>query len=95
MLVTEVFEPQLLLLPCVGYGPEGVRLGYGGGFYDRTIASLKPRPKVVGLCYSNGFLPFLRGKPDDGSPLMRAAQIALANAILDGDVARVPFPIHF
>jgi 5,10-methenyltetrahydrofolate synthetase len=62
---TEVFEPQLLLLPCVGYGPEGVRLGYGGGFYDRTIASLKPRPKVVGLCYSNGFLPFLRGKPDD------------------------------
>lgn len=62
---TEVFEPQLLLLPCVGYGPGGVRLGYGGGFYDRTIASLTPRPKVVGLCYSNGFLPFLRGKPDD------------------------------
>jgi len=62
---TEVFDPQLLLLPCLGYGPEGVRLGYGGGFYDRTIASLKPRPKVVGLCYSNGFLPFLRSKPGD------------------------------
>lgn len=62
---TEVFEPQLLLLPCVGYGPEGVRLGYGGGFYDRTVAALKPRPKIVGLCYSNGFLPFLRGKPGD------------------------------
>ena len=34
---TEVFEPQMLLLPCVGYGPAGVRLGYGGGFYDRTV----------------------------------------------------------
>jgi 5,10-methenyltetrahydrofolate synthetase len=60
---TEVFAPQLLFLPCVGYGPEGVRLGYGGGFYERTIASLSPRPKVVGLCYSNGFLPFLRARP--------------------------------
>jgi 5-formyltetrahydrofolate cyclo-ligase len=62
---TEEFEPQLLLVPCVGYGPAGVRLGYGGGFYDRTVAFLTPRPKVVGLCYSNGFLPFLRGKSDD------------------------------
>ena len=62
---TEVFAPQLLLLPCVGYGPEGVRLGYGGGFYDRTIASLQPRPKIVGLCYSNAFLPLLRAQPGD------------------------------
>ncbi len=62
---TEVFEPELLLLPCVGYGPGGVRLGYGGGFYERTAAAIRPRPKTVGLCYSNGFLPFLRARPDD------------------------------
>ena len=62
---TEVFEPQMLLLPCVGYGPGGVRLGYGGGFYDRTVAALEPRPTIVGLCYSNGFLPMLRAKPGD------------------------------
>ncbi|RQP26603.1 5-formyltetrahydrofolate cyclo-ligase [Piscinibacter terrae] len=62
---TEVFEPQLLLVPCVGYGPAGVRLGYGGGFYDRTMATITPRPKMVGLCYSNGFLPLLRSKPGD------------------------------
>lgn len=60
---TEVFEPELLLLPCVGYGPEGVRLGYGGGFYERTVDALTPRPVVVGLCYSNGFLPMLRAQP--------------------------------
>ena len=41
---TETFEPQMVLMPCVGYGPEGVRLGYGGGFYDRTVAALTPRP---------------------------------------------------
>lgn len=62
---TEVFEPQMLLLPCVGYGPGGVRLGYGGGFYDRSVQALHPRPYTVGLCYSNGFLPMLRPGPDD------------------------------
>ena len=30
---TDAFEPQVLLVPCVGFGPEGLRLGYGGGFY--------------------------------------------------------------
>ncbi len=62
---TEVFEPQLLLLPCVGYGPAGVRLGYGGGFYDRTVMALQPQPVTVGLCYSNGFLPMLRQQAQD------------------------------
>ncbi len=62
---TEVFEPQLLLLPCVGYGPAGVRLGYGGGFYDRTVMALQPRPVTVGVCYSNGFLPMLRQDAND------------------------------
>ena len=57
--------PTLLFVPCVGYGAGGHRLGYGGGFYDRTVAALTPRPKMVGLCYSNGFLPLLRAKPGD------------------------------
>ena len=62
---TPVFRPEMLLLPCLGYGPGGVRMGYGGGFYRRTIASLSPRPLVVGLGYSGGFLPMLREGPQD------------------------------
>ena len=62
---TEIFDPQLLLLPCVGYGPAGVRFGYGGGFYDRTVQALHPRPHIAGLCYSNGFLPMLRAQAGD------------------------------
>jgi 5,10-methenyltetrahydrofolate synthetase len=60
---TPAFEPSLLLVPCVGYGPRGIRLGYGGGFYDRTLAQLSPRPFTVGLAYSHGFLPWLAGEP--------------------------------
>ncbi len=62
---TEAFHPQLLLVPCVGYGPQGLRLGYGGGFYDRTLAGLTPKPVTVGLAYSHGFLPWLQGEPHD------------------------------
>ena len=54
---TEVIVPTLLFVPCVGYGPGGYRLGYGGGFYDRTLATLQPRPVTVGLGYTNGWLP--------------------------------------
>ena len=54
---TEIIVPTLLFVPCVGYGPGGYRLGYGGGFYDRTLATLQPRPVTVGLGYTNGWLP--------------------------------------
>jgi 5-formyltetrahydrofolate cyclo-ligase len=56
---TEIIVPTLLFVPCVGYGPGGYRLGYGGGFYDRTLATLQPRPVTVGLGYTNGWLPDL------------------------------------
>ncbi|MDB5752075.1 MAG: 5-formyltetrahydrofolate cyclo-ligase [Ramlibacter sp.] len=54
---TEVVTPTLLFVPCVGYAPGGFRLGYGGGFYDRTLAGLQPRPHTVGLGFAQGFLP--------------------------------------
>jgi len=57
---TEEFEPQMLVVPCLGFGPGGVRLGYGGGFFDRTLASVDPRPVTVGVSYTHGFLPMLR-----------------------------------
>ena len=62
---TPAFEPQLLIVPCVGFGPEGLRLGYGGGFVDRTLAALRPRPYAVGIGYAHGFLPLLKAEPHD------------------------------
>ena len=62
---TEVIVPTLMFISCVGYGPGGYRLGYGGGFYDRTLASLQPRPTTVGLGYTNGFLSDFEPQPHD------------------------------
>ena len=53
---TEVVVPTLLFVPCVGYGTGGYSLGYGGGFYDRTLAQLQPQPFTVGLGFTNGFI---------------------------------------
>ena len=62
---TEVIVPTLLFVPCVGYGPGGYRLGYGGGFYDRTLAALQPRPFTVGLGFTNGFVEDLEPEAHD------------------------------
>ena len=40
-------EPDLLICPLLSYDSAGFRLGYGGGFYDRTIASLQSKKKTV------------------------------------------------
>ena len=62
---TEIIVPTLLFVPCVGYGPGGYRLGYGGGFYDRTLATLQPRPVTVGLGFTNGWLPDMEPEAHD------------------------------
>ena len=62
---TEVIAPTLVFAPCVGYGPGGYRLGYGGGFYDRMLATLHPCPYTVGLGYSHGFLEELEPEAHD------------------------------
>jgi 5,10-methenyltetrahydrofolate synthetase len=62
---TEIIVPTLLFAPCVGYGPGGFRLGYGGGFYDRMLASLSPKPFSVGLGFGMGFLADLEPEPHD------------------------------
>jgi 5-formyltetrahydrofolate cyclo-ligase len=42
--------PAALLIPCVGFNAQRVRLGYGGGFYDRMLAQT-PRPLTLGVAY--------------------------------------------
>jgi 5,10-methenyltetrahydrofolate synthetase len=62
---TEIFEPQLLIVSCLGFGPAGLRLGYGGGFVDRTLAQMQPRPLAVGVGYAHGFQPLLKPAPGE------------------------------
>ena len=43
--------PRAVLLPMNGWDAQGYRLGYGGGFFDRTLAALQNKPLVIGVAY--------------------------------------------
>ena len=44
-----ILVPELVLLPLNGFDEHGYRLGYGGGYFDRTLASLEPVPTTAGI----------------------------------------------
>lgn len=45
-------EPDVILMPLLGFDKKGTRLGYGGGYYDRTLASLSKRPRLIGFAFT-------------------------------------------
>jgi 5-formyltetrahydrofolate cyclo-ligase len=49
-----VVEPDILLVPLLAFDAKGWRLGYGGGFYDRTLRTLRARKPIVavGIAYA-------------------------------------------
>src|SRR4249920_1510622 len=49
--ISPAVVPNAVLLPMNGWDQAGYRLGYGGGFFDRTLASLAKKPAVIGVTY--------------------------------------------
>lgn len=60
-----VVTPDIALAPLVGWTAEGYRLGYGGGYFDRTLAALKPKPFVVGIGFQESRLQTIYPQPHD------------------------------
>lgn len=56
---------DIVLAPLVGWTAEGDRLGYGGGYFDRTLAALKPKPFVIGIGIEAAKLATIYPQPYD------------------------------
>ena len=56
-----VVMPDIMLLPLLAFGRDGYRLGYGGGFYDRTLQKLRAEGRVMacGVAYSGQEVPMV------------------------------------
>ena len=50
-------EPEVLIVPLVGFDVRGFRLGYGGGFYDRTLQGLWAKRETLAVGFATQELP--------------------------------------
>lgn len=58
-------RPRLVLAPLLAYDSAGYRLGFGGGFFDLTLAGINPRPLAIGIGYANGQIATVHPQPHD------------------------------
>ena len=58
-------SPTTVLAPLVGFDSKCYRLGYGGGFFDRTLAAMCRKPVVIGLGYPQLRIPTIYPQPHD------------------------------
>lgn len=57
--------PDVVLMPLLGFDNQGTRLGYGGGYYDRTLAVLPKKPMLIGLAFAAQELSFVPREDHD------------------------------
>ncbi len=57
-------EPDMVFVPLLAFDRAGNRLGYGGGYYDRTLAAHPGRP-AIGFGYAAQEVPFVPTEPHD------------------------------
>lgn len=58
-------QPDVVIAPMVGFDGANYRLGYGGGFFDRTLAAMPRRPLAIGIGYARSRLPTIHPQPHD------------------------------
>jgi len=57
--------PDIVISPIVGIDPKNFRLGYGGGFFDRTLAAMPRKPLVIGVGYDLQRIPTIHPQGHD------------------------------
>ena len=62
---TELVMTNAILVPMLGFDEQGYRLGYGGGYYDRTLTAINPRPLVIGVAFEILRLENFHHRPHD------------------------------
>lgn len=62
---TALVAPDAAIVPMNGFDAQGFRLGYGGGYFDRTLDAISPPPLAIGVAFEFAGLPTIRPQPHD------------------------------
>ncbi|MDF0678605.1 MAG: 5-formyltetrahydrofolate cyclo-ligase [Nitrosomonas sp.] len=54
-----------IIIPLLGFDEQGYRLGYGSGYFDRTLAAMSPRPLAIGVAFEILRLPTIHPQQHD------------------------------
>ncbi|RLP27057.1 5-formyltetrahydrofolate cyclo-ligase [Mesorhizobium sp. YM1C-6-2] len=58
-------QPDVMIAPVVGFDEAHYRLGYGGGFFDRTLAAMPRKPLTIGVGYAQTRIPTIYPQSHD------------------------------
>jgi len=58
-------EPDVIIVPLLGFDKHGTRLGYGGGYYDRTLDRMTKKPRLIGVAFAVQEIEHIPREPHD------------------------------
>lgn len=82
----EITLPQAVLAPLVGFDQQCYRLGYGGGYFDRTLAALAPRPLAIGVGFELSQLDTIHPQDFDIPMDLIVTEACLRRRVCDASV---------
>jgi 5,10-methenyltetrahydrofolate synthetase len=82
----ESLRPDAILMPLNAFDAAGYRLGYGGGYFDRTLAVLEPRPLAIGVGFELARVASIRPQAHD----LRMDAIVTEAGVFVVDAGRLP-----
>lgn len=85
---TEVVVPDAAIVPMNGFDRQGYRLGYGGGYFDRTLAAITPRPLAIGTAFEAARMPTIYPQPHDIAMDFVVTETGL-HAVAGGQLRRI------
>ena len=81
---TDAVTVRAIIVPMIGFDKLGFRLGYGGGYFDRTLVAITPRPMAIGVAFEILRVDSLHPQPHDVPMDFVVTEAGIYRSTIDG-----------